>query len=120
MDLVRYRNLTMILVGIFCLLIKSWFAGSIDNLAYSYLGNLSASFAVYFIVSMLPIRNLTWPLNALLALLIVESFELTNGFGIMTNVYDPWDYLANFIGIGLAIGIDYVSRRIINIKYGNS
>ena len=37
-----------------------------------------------------------------IALLIVELFEITDGFGIMTNVYDPYDYLANAVGFSLA------------------
>jgi len=106
-----YRNLLMILVGVICLLLKRWIAKSLGDLAFSYVGNLSASFAVYFLISMLPIRNMTWLKNAIIALLIVESFELTNGFGIMSNVYDPWDYLANIIGIGIAAGVDGASRR---------
>ena len=65
---------------------------------------------------MLPLRNLTWLMVTGLALLIVESFELTNGFGIMSNVYDPWDYLANAIGIGMAAGMDGASRRILRVK----
>jgi hypothetical protein len=106
-----YRNLLMILVGVICLLLKHWIAKSLGDLAFSYVGNLSASFAVYFLISMLPIRNMTWLMNAIIALLIVENFELTNGFGIMSNVYDPWDYLANIIGIGIAASVDVASRR---------
>jgi len=39
-------------------------------------------------------------------LLVVELFELTNGFGVMLNFYDPWDYFANALGVGFALGID--------------
>ena len=46
---------------------------------------------------------------AVLALGVVEGFELTNGFGIMTNVYDPLDYLANALGVALAYVVDVVS-----------
>jgi hypothetical protein len=39
-------------------------------------------------------------------LAIVEAFELTDGFGVMTNVYNPFDYLANALGVALACGVD--------------
>ena len=45
------------------------------------------------------------------ALLAVESFELLNGFGVMTNVYDPWDLLANAMGVGLALVVDLLMDR---------
>lgn len=49
------------------------------------------------------------------ALFMVESFELTNGFGIMTDVYDPFDYLANALGVALAYFVDVVSARVIPV-----
>ena len=110
---IPYRNLVMILVGVICLLLKRWFANFLGDIAFSYVGNLSASFAMYFLVLMIPIRKLTWVMVAVIALVIVETFELTNGFGIMTNVYDPFDYAANVIGIGLAVCVDQLSFRII-------
>jgi hypothetical protein len=45
------------------------------------------------------------------ALLIVEGFELTNGFGVMSNVYDPVDLLANAVGVGVALAIDVATAR---------
>lgn len=113
---VQFRNLVMILAGVICLLLKRWFAEFLGDLAFSYVGNLSASFAVYFVVSIAPIPKLTRAIAAGLALLIVESFELTNGYGIMTNVYDPLDYLANAIGIGLAVCVDGASSRTLRLK----
>jgi hypothetical protein len=35
-----------------------------------------------------------------IALLVVELFEATNGFGVMTNVYDPADFVVNAVGAG--------------------
>jgi hypothetical protein len=113
---IRYRNLAMILAGVMCLLLKRWLAKFLGNLAFSYAGNISASFAVYFLVSMVPIRKLTWVMVASLALVVVETFELTNGFGIMTNVYDPFDYIANAIGIGLAVFVDRAFLHTVPVK----
>jgi hypothetical protein len=111
---IPYRNLSMILIGVICLLLKRWFANYFGDIAFSYVGNLSASFAVYFLISMIPIRKLTWVMVTVIALVIVETFELTNGFWIMTNVYDPFDYTANVIGIGLAVFVDRISFRIVS------
>lgn len=112
------RNLLMVLAGVICLLLKRWFAHYLGDLAFSYVGNLSASFAVYFILSIPAIPKLTRGMIAALALLVVEGFELTNGFGIMTNVYDPFDYLANAIGIGVAMSVDAVSSRLLQVTGG--
>ncbi|MBI5033278.1 MAG: hypothetical protein HZB51_22390 [Chloroflexi bacterium] len=153
----------MILAGVAGLLmkrwlsdfLKSWGSDSMSDLAYSYWGNLTISFAVYFLVSMglashaetvykglarergevdkrgsdfLSISSvLARPaliaaragLNrvtiAVIALLVVEGFEFTNGFGIMTNVYDPFDYLANALGVALAYFVDVLSARAISV-----
>lgn len=36
------------------------------------------------------------------ALLATELFEATDGFGVMSNAYDPADYIANAAGVALA------------------
>ncbi len=41
-------------------------------------------------------------LPAALAVAVVELFEITNGFGVMSNVYDPIDLVANVMGVTLA------------------
>jgi len=46
-----------------------------------------------------------------LTLLVVELFEITNGFGVMSNVYDPMDLLVNLLGVGLALGLDSLISR---------
>jgi len=116
------RNIFMILAGTGGLLIKRWvsgcLSGSLSELAYSYLGNLAVSFAVYFLVSnfnvsILPRGRMNRVTIAVIALVVVEGFELTNGFGVMTNVYDPFDYLANALGVALAYLVDVVSARLI-------
>jgi hypothetical protein len=40
------------------------------------------------------------------ALAVVESFEAFDGFGVMTNTYDPSDYAANALGVALALIVD--------------
>ena len=129
---IPYRDLLMVIVGAICLLLKRTVTKYLGDLAFSYMGNLSASFAVYFLVSYtanlsasfaayLPISIAPMPklrpvMIAAVALLVVESFEFTNGFGIMSNVYDPLDYLANAIGIGFAICVDAGLSRVLRVK----
>jgi hypothetical protein len=48
-----------------------------------------------------------------LALAAVDLFEATDGFKVMSNVYDPADYLANTVGIALALMVDVVTSRSI-------
>lgn len=94
------------------LLTKPWMAGFLGEPAYCYLGNLSVSFAVYFPVSLAARERLSKWSSILVALAAVECFELTDGFGIMTNVYDPLDLVANTIGIALAWAVDIAWDRI--------
>ena len=110
----------MVLVGVAGLLSKSWFRDSIGSLAHAYLGNLAASFAVYFIVCIAAAPRLHRIWIAAVALVIVEAFELTNGFGVMTNVYDPFDYLANSLGIVLAYCVDLASAGIMQARSSSS
>ncbi len=110
------RNVFMVLAGVAGLLTKRWFSGFMGDLAYSYLGNLTVSFSVYFLASMAAGAILNRVTIAVIALFVVEGFELTNGFGIMTNVYDPFDYLANALGVALAYWVDVVSARFIPVE----
>ncbi len=103
----------MVLAGVAGLLMKSWFRDSMSELAYSYLGNLAVSFAVYFLVSMAARARLNRVIIVVITLCVVEGFEFTNGFGIMTNVYDPFDYLANALGVALAYCVDLILARVM-------
>ncbi len=107
------RNVFLVLVGVAGLLMKHWFADPLGNFFYSYVGNVTVSFAVYFVVSIGVGARLNRVIIAALALFVVEGFEFTNGFGIMTNVYDPFDYLANALGVALAYFVDAILARVI-------
>ena len=47
----------------------------------------------------------------LTTLVAVEAFELTNGFGLLANVFDAGDLLANAAGIGFAVLVDVLTWR---------
>lgn len=107
------RNVLFVLLGVTGLVLKGHYSGPFFEMIYRYGGNVSASFAVYFIVG---ISTLGWRFRKLviagIALLVVELFELTNGFGVMSNVYDRADFVANMVGIGLALSIDIAVSKI--------
>ena len=109
----KLRNVLLILLGVSLLLIKQHYNGPFTDIVKSYLGNFSISFAVYFIISFYAKH---WKMNKLLtalkALLIVELFEVLNGFGVMTNVYDNMDLLANLVGILIALSIDLMIKNV--------
>ena len=115
------RNISFVLLCVLGLILTSKYVGPYYELVHSYAGNITASFAVYFVVS-IGARDLR--LNrlivAVIALLVVELFEATNGFGVMANTYDPIDFLANAIGVALAIGVDIASARIIESRSSSS
>jgi len=101
------RNVFFVLLGVAALMLKRYYTGPFVEVILGYGGNISASFAVYFIFGIL---TSGWRYGTLvtagMALLTVELFEAANGFGIMTNVYDPVDFAANVVGVGLALGLD--------------
>ncbi len=114
----KLRSIFFIFIAIAALLFKKHYVGPEREIVISYLGNVSASFAVFFIVS---INSSKWKdknwITALLALLIVELFELTNGFGIMSNTFDPIDLIANLGGVLLALGLNLtITKFLINHK----
>jgi hypothetical protein len=96
------------------LLAKHWYRGSLPGVVQCYGGNVTASFAAYFIVAIGASRQGFSRIAAAgAALLAVEAFELTDGFGFMSNVFDPADLLANVFGIAAALAVDLaVTRRV--------
>jgi hypothetical protein len=105
-------NVLFALLGATALVAKGRYAGPYPELVRSYGGNVAGSFAAYFIVA-----NLRLPgrfarfLTAGIALAVVELFEVLDGFGIMSNVYDPADLLANAVGILIALAIASVASH---------
>ena len=103
----KARNVILALIGVAALVMKRHYSGPFVDIVQSYGGNVSASFAVYFVIR---IVTSGWRngrlLTAGVALLVVALFEVTNGFGVMTNVYDPADLVGNTLGVGLALVVD--------------
>ncbi len=107
--LTRGRNVFFVLLGVAGLVLKPHYSGPHQNFVHSYGGNIAASFAAYFVVANLRLHlhsRYGRLLTAAAALLVVELFEVTNGFGVMTNVYDPADLVANAAGVALALAVD--------------
>ena len=102
------RDIIFIAMGVLVLLLKPHYSGPGAEVVYAYAGNVSISFAVYFILRIADKLKFSKLAAAGAALLVVELFEATDGFGIMTNTYDPFDFVANAIGVGLALMIDHV------------
>ncbi|MFB3777340.1 MAG: hypothetical protein ACE141_07000 [Bryobacteraceae bacterium] len=86
------------------------------ELVHGYGGNVVASLAVYFILAT-PLSRLKFgrALRAALALGVVELFEDSDGFKVMSNTYDPVDYLANGVGIVLALLLDAVATGVAGL-----
>lgn len=108
----KVRNVLFVLLGVLLLLLKQIYNGPGLEIVKSYSGNLSVSFAVYFLIS---VSSDHWKQNklitAIISLTIVELFEITNGFGIMTNVYDIIDLFVNLIGVILALVVDQLLTK---------
>ncbi len=105
-----YVALVVVAAGAFVL--KRAYHGPWAALVRDYGGNLTVSFAVYFVAAIAAASvRLPKAAAAVGALLIVESFELTSGFGIMANVYDPMDLVVNAVGVGVGMLVDHGLSR---------
>ena len=107
------QHVLFVLLGVGGLVLKGQYAGPADELVQSYGGNVAASFAVYFLAKRVTTRsNLPHASAAVLAFMVVQLFEVLDGFGLMKNVYDRLDLAANTAGIALAITLDVIVKRI--------
>jgi hypothetical protein len=100
------RNVVFALLGAAGLVLKSAYHGPLEQLVHSYGGNVFVSLALYFAaLSATSRRRLGRWTAAGATLVAVEAFEVTNGFGLMVNVYDPLDLLANLAGVAAALAM---------------
>ena len=111
----RARNIGLAVLGAAVLVLKSSYSGPFEQIVHSYAGNFAVTFALYF-AAVSSTHRLKRPrlLAALAALVAVTLFELTDGFGVMANVYDPLDVLANAAGVGFALAVDLLSSRLMS------
>jgi len=102
------RNVLFVALAIALFLSKQRYSGPFQDLIHSYAGNVTVSFALYFVFLKLCMTSARYGrfIAAAAVLLCVESFEVFNGFGIMANTFDPFDMLANAVGAGCALGLD--------------
>ena len=103
----RARNVLLVLLGVAAFVSKAHYAGPLADAVHSYGGNVTGSFAAYFV---LRIVTSGWRqgrlLTAGMVLLFAGLFEVTNGFGVTANVYDPVDLAANALGVAVAVAVD--------------
>jgi hypothetical protein len=106
----QVRVVGFVLAGVAGLLVRDRYAGPLQDAVRSYGGNVAASFAMYFLATRLR-RPEGWArvMAAGAALATVESFEAFDGFGVMSNTFDRWDFVANAAGVALAYGVDVLT-----------
>ena len=113
------RNIAFAVLGAVGLVLKPAYGGPLRHIVHAYGGNFSVSFGLYFAaISAAQRFGGGRSMAAVATLLAVEAFELTNGFGVMANDYDPIDLIANAAGVAAAVGIDVVSSRLLASKSG--
>ena len=106
------RNVALALLGVTVLVLKRAYHGPLQDGFHSYAGNFAVSFALYFAALNSTARYRRPRLFAAsLTLLAVEAFEATHGFGVMANVYDRLDFIANAAGVGVALIVDVATGR---------
>lgn len=120
----RLRNVLLAVLGAVILVIKPAYTGPGEAAVHSYAGNVAVSFALYF-AAVNATQRFRHPrlVAASWTLLAVEAFELLDGFGVMANVFDPVDLIANAAGIGLAVAVDALTaerRRTVRPEEGRA
>jgi hypothetical protein len=109
----RTADVIAVLVGVLGLLLKGQYSGPATDVVHSYGGNVAASFAVYFLARRVTARSRQPRVLALaVAIAIVQSFEGLDGFGVMNNVYDSLDLVANAVGVTLGVAVDLVMEKL--------
>jgi glycopeptide antibiotics resistance protein len=115
------RNVALALLGAAALVLKPLYRGPHEEFFFAYAGNFAVSFGLYFAVLNATARYQYPRLAAASStLLAVEAFEVTNGFGVLANVYDPVDLLANAAGVGLAVIIDIATAAVASRRGGSA
>ena len=110
----RVRNMALAVAGAAVLVFSGSYSGPLEQVVHSYAGNVAVTFALYF-AAVSSTHRLGWRsrlVAALATLAVVTAFEITRGFGLTANVYDPLDLLANGAGVGLAVVVDVLSSRL--------
>lgn len=107
------RNLLFVALAIIPFLLKRQYSGPSQELIHSYVGNVTVSFALYFVFLRLCMMSPRFGrlIAAAVVLACVELFEVFDGFGFMANTYDPIDLLANAAGVGCALGLDMILSK---------
>jgi hypothetical protein len=115
---ITIRNVALAVLGAAVLVLKSAYHGPFEHALNAYAGNVAVSFALYFAAINATSRyGRPRLLAAALTLLAVELFEITNGFGVMENIYDPADFIANAAGVGLAVIVDLGTGQFLQRRY---
>jgi glycopeptide antibiotics resistance protein len=105
-------------LGAAVLVLKSGYHGPFEVALNAYAGNVAVSFALYFAaINATSSHGRSRLIAAASTLLAVELFEVTNGFGVMDNVYDPADFIANAAGVGLAVMVDIATARALRRRH---
>lgn len=104
-DTLRYS--AFIILGAAMLVVKSPYGGPFEEIVRSYAGNFFVSAAVYFLAR-IGLNQVGQGMfsAAMASVLVVELFEFTNGLGVMSNTFDPYDLLVNPAGVAAAMAVD--------------
>jgi hypothetical protein len=115
---ITIRNVALAAFGAAVLVFKSGYRGPFADVVNAYAGNVAVSFALYF-AAINATAGYRWSrlVGASLTLVAVQTFEITNGFGVMENVGDPADLIANAVGVGLALIVDGATGRALRRRH---
>ena len=105
----RVRNLVLIGISVVAILFVSLYSGTFSHFVQSYGANVSFGFGMYFLLQFFKIPGIERiPTNAVYTLVFTGAQELAQFVGLNPGVFDPWDFLANAVGIGFAVVVDYL------------
>jgi len=107
----KTRYIIFILVGVLVSILKHKYDSPYVEFVKSYAGNFAVSLAVFFIFLFVLINLMEQIFTAFITLLVVELFEITYAFSIITNTFDSNGIIVNILGVSEALGLDLLTKK---------
>jgi hypothetical protein len=105
----RIRNIALLAISVVGILLVSFYSGTFSAFVQAYGANVFFGLGMYFLLQLFKIPDIDrMSTNAVYALVFTGAQEMAQFIGLNPGVFDPLDFLANGVGILLAMAIDYL------------
>jgi hypothetical protein len=107
----RVRIIVCLVISVVGILLVSFYSGNYSEFVQSYGANVLFGFGMYFLVQLFKIPDIERiPTNGVYAMFFAGAQEMAQFVKISPGVWDPMDFVANGVGIIVAMGLDWLFR----------